>query len=326
MTCLTAVCCVLLVIYALPVLGAADAGETRVARWKDDRKGAFVLMFDDNCISHVQHAIPELQKRSMIGTFYVNPGSPHWAQFAADWQGPIAAAGMEYGNHTFTHAGAADFADADKQFGQCNEAILKIISGGKRRLLSYGRPGVPQGKWNISDAEEATLLEKYDLVKRPPFSGHGGLIDHKTAQTMVQLADKAIANGTMEYLIFHGVGGDWISIPLPVFTELLDQLQTRRDRLWITGHATAVKYATERDSARVQVMEQAPSRLTLSLTTAADPALYDEPLTLVTKVPSDWKSCRVTQGAAQKIDPVHDGEVVYDAAPGTIPIVLTNVP
>ena len=28
---------------------AADMGETRVARWKDDRTAAFEMLFDDSC-------------------------------------------------------------------------------------------------------------------------------------------------------------------------------------------------------------------------------------------------------------------------------------
>ncbi len=46
-------------------------GETRVARWKDDRTAAFLLMFDDSWPSHFQVAAPELAKRQMIATFYI---------------------------------------------------------------------------------------------------------------------------------------------------------------------------------------------------------------------------------------------------------------
>ena len=48
---------------------ADGPGATRVAKWKDDKQAAFILMFDDSCQSHVKNAIPELVKRKMVGTF-----------------------------------------------------------------------------------------------------------------------------------------------------------------------------------------------------------------------------------------------------------------
>ena len=38
---------------------AADkVGDTRIAKWKDDKQAAFMLMFDDSCATHVKNAIP----------------------------------------------------------------------------------------------------------------------------------------------------------------------------------------------------------------------------------------------------------------------------
>ena len=55
------------------------AGETRVARWKDDRTAAFLLMFDDSWPSHWQVAGPELARREMTATFYICPGKGEFA-------------------------------------------------------------------------------------------------------------------------------------------------------------------------------------------------------------------------------------------------------
>ena len=49
-------------------------GATRVAKWKDDKTAAFMLMFDDSWPSHFQVAVPALVERDMTATFYINPG------------------------------------------------------------------------------------------------------------------------------------------------------------------------------------------------------------------------------------------------------------
>src|ERR1043165_2532980 len=49
----------------------AGDGKTRIATWRDDKKGAFMLMFDDCCTTHVTNVYPTLKKAGIPGTFYV---------------------------------------------------------------------------------------------------------------------------------------------------------------------------------------------------------------------------------------------------------------
>ena len=67
----------------LHVITAAKGnfGSTRVSRWKGDKTGVFVLMFDDVLGSHLKVAIPKLKEYGMRGTFYTNPRS---------WSGTVA--------------------------------------------------------------------------------------------------------------------------------------------------------------------------------------------------------------------------------------------
>jgi hypothetical protein len=78
----------------------AATGDSQVARWKDNKTACFLLMFDDSMMSAFQVAIPELVKRSMIGTFYVNPGKSEWTSNVSQWETNIPKTGMVYGDHT----------------------------------------------------------------------------------------------------------------------------------------------------------------------------------------------------------------------------------
>ena len=304
----------------LSVVGTEEIGKTRIARWKDDKRAAVLLMFDDSVPSHVKNVVPALKKRDMTATFYVNAGTGHWQALRDAWEKKIPAEGMEYGNHTMTHKGARDVAHAEEEIRESNEVILGLFAGKQPRLLSYGQPGVPKGAWNITDDQLKPILAKYHLVHRPKFQM--AAVHLKTADDMTRLVDAAVAKGSCECVLFHGVGGDWISVPLEVFTALLDKLTAERDRVWVAGHIAAHQYETERDAADVKLLEAGDLAIRLQLTSKADPQFYDFPLTLVTQVPPAWKHCQIAQGAKKSAATPVGGAVRYEAVPNGPPIAI----
>ncbi|HEX3135707.1 MAG TPA: polysaccharide deacetylase family protein [Planctomycetota bacterium] len=324
-------CFLLLILSALALVVAPSAiaadgpGSTRVAKWKDDKQAAFMLMFDDSCATHVKNAIPELVKRKMVGTFYLNPGSGQFAGLKNDWENVIPKLGMEYANHTFTHKGAKDAENLDEELQKCDDAIAKIL-GKRPALVSFGRPGVPQGAWTVTDQELKDALAKHHLIMRPNVDGRFAEINLKTADALFGIAEKALAAGSSDCVIFHGVGGDWLTAQMPVYIGLLDKLVAVQDKLWIAGHIAIYSYQMEREGAAVKVEQAGGTGIKLTLTTTADPALFSTPLTLVTRVPSDWKRCRVLQGETTATVPVTDGVARYDAKPDGSAISLHLAP
>lgn len=311
-----------LLLLSMPLAFAADAlGATRIARWQGDRQAAFCLMFDDSCESHVANVMPVLLKNQLTATFYVNPGSGQWAKHRQAWEKDIPAAGMELANHTMTHKGIHDDAEAEREIGGCNDIIRKLVPSAK--LISWGQPGgIKDADWKLTKDQLAALLKAKNLIPRPDFGGRGAMIAVKTADEMMGLVDKAVKAGGMEAVIYHGVGGDWIVTPLPVFTEFAEKLAARRDQVWITGHIKAHQYATERDAAKVTVDKASSTAIHLTLACTADAALYDQPLTLVSTVPAAWKRCTVTQGRTATTVEADAGTVRYDALPAGGPITL----
>lgn len=313
-------------------------------------------MFDDSCNSHYQVAIPELLKRNMIATFYVNPGGNKWGNPKGEgpdqWENKIPLTGMVYGDHTWTHNGVKDLANADFEIGECQKKILSIFyKDNKPHLLSWGRPGVGPGKWNITKEELQTLLTKYNLIDRPPFDAkHGAYFGVKTTEEMLALADKAIAEKGMGYLIIHGVQRraeegdvkwgfqDFWALDKDIYRSVLDGLAARRDKgdLWITDHISEYKYQMERDNnPKFQVVKASPQQIQLKLTGTLDANLYDQPLTVTTQVPPNWQAAVVTQGTTSATVPAVKGVIQYDAlpngalitaVPGTLPVVKNPAP
>lgn len=298
----------------------AKPGNTAVLKWSGGKKAVFLLAFDDSCQSHVQNVIPELKKRGMVGTFYINPANGPFKGAKAVWEKELPTnPAVEFGNHTLSHAGATNAVQLDVELARCGEVIRACYPDRKwPRLVSFGRPGgVP---WKVSDEEQRQALAKYNLIERPPFFGYA--IHVKTTEEACKLVDQAIAMGEMGHLDFHGVGGDWLVTPLDVFTALLDKLDACKADIWVTDHISYHKYLTERATANVSVVQSDGEQIRLQLSSAADPAFYDAALTLETRVPPEWTGCQVIQGEARSEAQPIQGVVRYAVVPGKDEIVL----
>lgn len=313
----------------------AAVGDSRVATWKDDRTAVFMLMFDDSWPSHFQVAVPELEKRGLIATFYVCPAKGEFKTQSKEWD-KVAATKMVLADHTMTHQGVRDMDHAEYEIGECANVIRKMQPGKENRLVSFGMPGVGPGKWNINGAQLKELLEKHHLVSRPTFDGHGAVYHQKTFEEMIALADKAIAKKGVEYLIAHGVERikpDWgyqdmWALKQTILLPLLDALKERSDRgdLWITDHISQHQYATERDGATVKTLKVIANGIQLELKSSADPKFYDHPLTVVTEVPANWRACNISQGGATPVAATaKDGVLKFDAIPNGPPISIWPV-
>ena len=303
-------------------VGAVEApGPTRIAKWKHDLSAAFLLMFDDGAPTHLAHAIPGLEQRGLMGTFFLNPGAK-WYD-AAGW-GAVADRGrMVLANHSMHHCGATNVAQAEAELGDCQEVLMRLQPGLKvPRLIALSYPG--GSPWTLSKEEKEAMLRKYNLLVRPAADGHVAAMQLKTVEQMLARIDAALSSGGLDYLVFHGVGGDWHAVTLEDYHQVLDAVAARRDQLWITDPVSAHKYAKERDQARVEVLAIESDLLRLALTATGEP-LYDEPLTLVTPVPTGWTTCKVTQGDRTSTVTVEQGAVRYEALPDAADIVLQPV-
>lgn len=302
----------------------ATVGTTRIEHWPDGKKAAFMMMFDDGCPSHVKNAIPELVKRHLTGTFFIVPDKGEYKAHLAFWEKEVPTLpGIVLGNHSFSHKGYSSVENAEEEMVQANETIFKLFPGKKPRLLSYATPGGVKNA--ISNEQILEIAAKHNLIVRPTFQGHGAAIHYKTGASILDAIDTAMTTGEAAYVIFHGVGGDWISFPLDQFAALLDGVETRSQSVWVSDPLSIHQYETERQSAKVSVTSATPTQIKLTLSSEADSSLYDQPLTLTTRTPSSWQKCQVTQGSIKSTAPIVDGHVRYHATPSSAPIVLTRI-
>jgi peptidoglycan/xylan/chitin deacetylase (PgdA/CDA1 family) len=319
-TCLLSFC---ISVHAAAATSSGAPGETAVLKWRDGKKAAFLLAFDDSCQSHVKKAIPELEKRGMVGTFYINPGNGPYRSHKDAWEKDLPKSpAVVYGNHTFTHSGATNTVHLDTELSRCHEVIYACYPERKKPfLVSFGRPGgVP---WTVPDSEKKAALAKYNLIERPSFFGYP--IHVKSTEALCAVVDKAIAKGEMGHHDFHGVGGDWLVTPMEAFIALLDKLEACKEDVWVTDHITCHKYQTERAGAKVSTERVDAASITVALSSSADSALYDLPLTLETGVPESWLECRIAQAGAETRCAAVNGKIRYEGLPNAGDIVITRL-
>ncbi len=305
-------------------------GDTRVANWKDDKVAAFSLNFDDSMPSHVYNAIPALTARGLTGTFFVNPGKSRHQDHEQFWQN-LLNEGQEMAPHTMNHNGASSYDEAVYEIGESAKYVWDVYGVEHYTELHAYASGGGVTWSGLTEEQRREIENSFLMINRYHYDTsephwHSDRLPHSkggntSASALISFFDNAVSDGKWEAILFHGVGGGWISIDLDEYITLVDYLETKKNTVWIGPWINVFKYDMERFSAQVQVLQNTNDiiKLRLSSDIAAsgfithDVNLYNEPLTLVTQVP--WPSVTVTQGSSSKTYTASNGEVMYEALP-----------
>jgi len=244
---------------------AMAAKTTDPFHWPDNKTGAIVLSYDDGLNSQLDYAIPALNKYRFKGTFFINAASLQLIERIDDWR-EAAKQGHELANHTIYHPcvrGAGrewvkpwlDLAKYTKeQFldeVRVNNVFLKALDGNSRRTFAYTCGDTEAGGESIikdlaAHVSAARGVSNFDLA--PPssidlYNVHSWMAgEHDKASAMIAYAKKAMAEGTVAVITFHGVGGDHIAVSAERHEKLLKFLDQNREKIWVTTFQQATDY------------------------------------------------------------------------------------
>lgn len=131
-------------------------------------------------------------------------------------------------------------------------------------------------------------------------------------------------NNNWLVLVFHGVDGKgWEALPGSLLQQYFTYIKQHEKTSWIATFGDVAKYMHERMSAKVD-SKMDGNRISVELTHPLDPAMYDQPLTMRTAVPSSWKKATVKQGGKVQIVGVKEGSITYDLMPNKGAAVIVN--
>jgi len=322
-------------------------GEAAICLWKDDKTAALSYTIDDNCAMNIDWWLKETAERDLKVTWFLVAGGIGTSNPAMNgnwekWQAPFAA-GHALESHTMSHLSASrnleTWQGLDWEYRDSQKLIDENLPGNQASSLAY--PGGGQAKLN--DPEVAA---KYYLSAR----GTKGMLNGP--QGLDYLSVNAMSKGNFgerpqnafnnadnlmnpEYkqgyrgwcvIIYHYVKESDPAAVANVRADL-DYAVKHRDALWVGRYPDVAKYAQSRETARLEVRENTPSRIVFNLTDRMDDRHYDFPLTVKVRLPDNWSKVTAAQNgqpAASRIAE-HEGAkfALVDAVPDRGEVVLT---
>jgi para-nitrobenzyl esterase len=250
---------------ALAVLIAQQPAAGHGMAWPNGARAAIVLTYDDAAPSQLDHAIPALDAAGLKGTFFLS----NVRQADVERWKAAAASGHELANHTLNHpclAGTFEMPPRQQLEQYTPEAVLHEI--GQQNVLLTALDGwqvhgfaVPCGQTLAGGRDYLEPLRRSKLVtysrtadetdddlQRDPSSfdlmrlpGRGFVSPAGTAQ-LVEFAEKAAKSGGLAVYVFHGVGGDHLSVTALDHSRFAEWLAAHRETYWVAPMRDVVKW------------------------------------------------------------------------------------
>ena len=227
--------------------------------WPQGRQAAITLTYDDAIAhSHLGVAIPQLDRVKLKGTFFltgkgVSPDDvPRWRA--------AAASGHELGNHTVNHPCPRGSFDMPVQYHSESYSLEVLLTeiGTMNALLTAldGKPehafATPCFNTRVGGQDYIAPLVasgKATFIRDPatPPPAHGPkILDTAFVGTsgadMIAWVKQVEASGGVGVILFHGVGGDYLSVSAEAHQQLLDYLAARRDRIWTAPYSEVMAH------------------------------------------------------------------------------------
>ena len=214
-------------------------------------KAAVSLTFDDALPSHLDVAMPELQKRGLHATFFVVIAK---LQRLDEWK-KLPSEAQEIGNHSVSHARPAGM--APEQEGTEVEDATHFLQGNlgvRARTFAYPyseiTPGLKDWVSRFCFAARTGFTGNYYLA--PDSTPDWYAIPGQLAKTQTPLSeyqgwvDKDVAAGTWTVFQIHGIGEARVGyepIAPQTFTALLDYLKAKQaEGLWVASFGEVAGY------------------------------------------------------------------------------------
>ncbi|KPF88228.1 hypothetical protein IP70_01215 [alpha proteobacterium AAP38] len=222
--------------------------------WPDGHQAAIVLTYDDALPSHLDVAIPQLDKAGLKGTFFLSAIFDQ--KLVPRWRA-AAARGHELGNHTVLHPCArGTFPMQDRQNSESYQVgdmlteirvqntLLHAIDGQTARTfaMTRGQKLVGRGQDYVEALRTAGLV-RFARSIAPPAATPGEVdpfnvpatffAETVTGAELIAFVEEVRGRGGLGVIGFHGVGGDYSITTAQAHQQLLDYLAAHRQEIWV---------------------------------------------------------------------------------------------
>ncbi|MEW6998683.1 polysaccharide deacetylase family protein [Colwelliaceae bacterium BS250] len=229
-------------------------------QWPDNEKMAVSLSYDDGLNSQLDNAIPALKKYEFKASFYLVVGYAAVKERFMQWRA-VAQQGHELGNHTVHHRCCSslpgrEWVSFEQDLEQYSVTEIKDEVLAANTFLN-----------TIDNKTERTFTppcndviingENYLPLVAPYFvaiKGHEQLgpdfvstlvpqVQSSQGLSLAEMVERETQQGTrLLNIIFHGIGGDYLSVSNEEHNALLSYLNENSKSYWVDSYINIMKY------------------------------------------------------------------------------------
>jgi len=247
----------------LLAIAAASALADGSFAWPEGRQAAILLTYDDAIpASDLDVVAPQLAQAQLPGTFFLM-GKSLRAEDVPCWRA-LAAAGHELGNHTVNHPCLRGTYDMPPQYnsesysvdvllteiGTMN-ALLTSLDGKAEHAFATPCGHTTAGGRDYIEPLKASGLTRFirDSTTMPVLPNGPRIMDTGFVGTsgadMITWVKQVESAHALGVVVFHGVGGDYLSVSAEAHQELLAYLSANKSRLWTARYSEAMAYVVQ---------------------------------------------------------------------------------
>ena len=229
--------------------------------YPDGCRSAVSLSFDDGSGCQLNVALPILNDRELLSTFYIAPrdsapGYEGWADILRPWK-EVAGQGHEIGNHTRSHICSRAFSasregryletmtlqDIEEDVLEAERRLNEVV-GQAQRTFCYPCYQDYVGE-ELTRQTYVPLIAKHFIAAR----GRGEYanypltcsmsylwsypVEHMLGSAIIQLIERSRSLGQWLILAFHGIDVGSLAVAKEDFLEVCDFLARNRSDIWI---------------------------------------------------------------------------------------------
>jgi peptidoglycan/xylan/chitin deacetylase (PgdA/CDA1 family) len=222
------------IVTLLLFFGIGNVAAEDVFTWPDGQKMAISLSYDDALDSQLDNAIPSLNKHGLVASFYLTLASPTVRHRLEEWRA-AAVQGHELGNHTIFHPCSAALPDRDwvpSYYNLDDYVIQEIVD------LVSGENYLPEVRGLFVAVKGFESNDK-------TFANWWGAVGVSGSELIERIEIESASGTKLFNIIFHGIGGDYLTVTSEAHNYLLDYLVDKRETYWVDSYINIMKYASD---------------------------------------------------------------------------------
>ncbi len=265
----------------VPEVIELDGVKAYIAHYYDNKTSCITLTFDDGTYDQYENAVPQLERRNLPATFFINGrkirsyDQSKYNLLSESDVYDLFQRGFEVSNHTWGHTKLTTISlDSVRKEIAMNDSAIEKWTGKRPLTLSFPH--------NARTDELIAIAMEGRVGVRTFETGFGQTERKDTYTNLKKWVDKCIENRSWSVAMLHGINKDYDYWRNPdILWNFFDYISSKTGTVWIANFHDAVSYVTERDKSKLQLYKNDNGDVVAIVATTLDTNLYKQPLTLV---------------------------------------------